>query len=122
MHGPNVQLMYKGRKIGGMGLRRVVLPIVRPLGRAVVAKSAGYEAMVRSDPLALRLPIPKIHPGPMDKDDWRTITVIDVGQVYAIHPQFWHSPLRSPTPAPFGHVILAVQIIHLSPSGGQDKS
>src|SRR5215471_19982163 len=78
-----------------MGRRGVVLPVVGPPGRAVVAQSIGYEAMVRGNPLALRLPIPKIHPGPMDKDDWRTNAVIDVGQIYAVHPHFRHSPLRS---------------------------
>ena len=71
------------------------LPVVGPRGRAVVAQRVGYEAMVRSNPLALRLPIPKIHPGPMDKDDWRTNAIIDVGQVYVVHPHFRHSPLRS---------------------------
>src|SRR6516225_10947448 len=77
-----------------MGRRGVVLPVVGPRRRAMVAQSVGYEAMVRSNPLALRLPIPKIHPGPMDKDDWGTNAVIDVGQVCAVHPHFRHPPLR----------------------------
>ena len=81
--------------LSSMGRRGVVLPVVGPRGCAVVAQSVGYEAMVRSNPLALRLPISKIHPGPMDKDDWRTNAIIDVGQVYAVHPHFRHSPLRS---------------------------
>ena len=88
MYGAGVQLVDEGRSVRGMGRRGVVLPVVGPRGRAVVAQSVGYEAMVRSNPLALRLPVPKIHPGPMDKDDWRTNAVIDVGQVYAVHAQF----------------------------------
>ena len=88
MYGAGVQLVDEGRSVRGMGRRGVVLPVVGPRGRAVVAQSVGCEAMVRSNPLALRLPISKIHPGPMDKDDWRTNAVIDVGQVYAVHAQF----------------------------------
>src|SRR5215831_4316484 len=78
MYRVGVQPANEGRQVGEMGRGRVVLPVVRPWGRAVVAEIVGYEAVFGGDGLSLGFPVPKVHPSTVYKDNRRARSLIDV--------------------------------------------
>ena len=71
--------------IRGMDRQRVVLPLIRPGGCAVVRPVVGYEAVLGGNGLALLFPIAVIHEGAVYEDDRSTYALLDVRQIGSIH-------------------------------------
>src|SRR6266446_4881497 len=83
----SVQLANEGGQIGGMGRCRIVLPCVRPGGGAVITVRVGNEAVLLRNGLALRLPEAEVGEGAVHKHDGSARTVVEVGEIDAIHTE-----------------------------------
>jgi hypothetical protein len=82
-----IQLAQEGSKIGGMSRRRVVLPCIGLCGSAVIARSVSNEAVLLRNSLTLWLPEAEVEEGAVRKHDWSACTLIEVGEIDAIHMQ-----------------------------------
>src|SRR4029453_15195180 len=70
-----------------MRCRRVVLPCVGPCGSAVIAAIVSNEAVLLRNSLTLWLPEAEVEEGAVHKNDWSAGSLVEVGEIDAIHMQ-----------------------------------
>src|SRR5882672_6715095 len=84
MHGAQIQRPNERREIGSMSHDREVLAVVRPRFGAEVALRVCDVAVFLGEGGPLQLPGTPVTDRAVDKNDWRALTLFDVGQVDAV--------------------------------------
>ena len=87
MHRANVQPANERGKVGRMSSGRVLLSIIGPRRRAVIAVGVGDETMLPGDRLSLGFPEAEVGDSTVHEDHRSACALFDVGQIDAVHTQ-----------------------------------